>query len=67
MARGGPSPPPGMLPEVVAARPELVGEQGQGVRRIRDDARDSISAAAFSLAGSVLTTALLWALARWLG
>ena len=38
-----------------------------GVRRIRHDARDSISAAAFSLASSVLTTALLWALARWLG
>jgi hypothetical protein len=56
-----------MRPELVAALPELVGEQSPGVRRIRDDARDSISAAAFSLAGSVLTTALLWALARWLG
>jgi hypothetical protein len=67
MARGGPSAPPGMRPELVAARPELVGGQSPGVRRIRDDARDSISAAAFSLAGSVLTTALLWALARWLG
>ena len=67
MARRGPSPPPVMRPELVAALPELVGEQSPGVRRIRDDARDSISAAAFSLAGSVLTTALLWALARWLG
>ena len=67
MARGGPSPPPGMRPELVAARHELVREQRQYVRRIRDDARDNISAAAFSLAGSVLTTALLWALARWLG
>jgi hypothetical protein len=67
MPRGGPSPSPGMRPELVAPRPDLVGEQIQGVRRIRDDARDSISAAAFSLGGSVLTTALLWALARWLG
>ena len=67
MARGGPSPPPGMRPELVAALPELVGEQSPVVRRIRDDARDSISAAVFSLAGSALTTALIWALARWLG
>ena len=65
MARGGSSAPPGMRPELVAARP--VGEQSPVVRRIRDHARDSISAAAFSLTGSVLTTALLWALARWLG
>jgi hypothetical protein len=67
MARGGSSAPPGMRPELAAARPELVGEQSPVVRRIRDHARDSISAAAFSLTGSVLTTALLWALARWLG
>ncbi len=38
-----------------------------GVRRIRHDARDSISAAAFSLASSVVTTAVLWMLERWLG
>jgi hypothetical protein len=38
-----------------------------GIRRIRHEARDSISAAAFSLASSVLTTALFWALARLLG
>jgi hypothetical protein len=37
------------------------------VRRIRHEARDCVSAAAFSLASSVLTTALLWALARLLG
>jgi hypothetical protein len=37
------------------------------VRRIRDDARDRISVAAFSLACSIVTTGLLWALARWLG
>jgi hypothetical protein len=67
MARGGPSPPPGARPEPVAARPDLAEGGSPGARRIRDDARDSVSVAAFSLAGSILTTGLLWALARWLG
>jgi hypothetical protein len=66
MARGGPSPPP-VRPELVVARPDLADGGSPGARRIRDDARDSISAAVFSLACSILTTGLLWALARWLG
>jgi hypothetical protein len=37
------------------------------VRRIRDDARDGLSAAAISLAGSIGVTAVLWVLLRWLG
>ena len=38
-----------------------------GVRRIRDDARDGLSAAAISLAGSIGVTGALWVLLRWLG
>jgi hypothetical protein len=37
------------------------------VRRIRHEARDGISVAALSLAASVATTALLWAVLQWLG
>lgn len=35
-------------------------------RRIRHEARDSLAAAAISLAGSVVASAGLWALLRWL-
>jgi hypothetical protein len=45
----------------------LAGQPRPGpVRRIRQDALDGISVAALSLASSVVATALLWALARWL-
>ena len=36
-------------------------------RRIRHEARDSLSAAAVSLAGSLAAVAVLWALLGWLG
>jgi hypothetical protein len=36
-------------------------------RRIRDEARDGLSAAAVSLAGSIAVTGALWILLRWLG
>jgi len=36
-------------------------------RRIRDEARDGLSAAAVSLAGSIGVTGALWILLRWLG
>jgi hypothetical protein len=36
-------------------------------RRIRDDARDGLSAAAISLAGSISVTGALWVVLRWLG
>jgi hypothetical protein len=39
----------------------------QRTRRIRDQARDGLSAAAISLAGSIAVTGLLWAVLRWLG
>ena len=38
-----------------------------GMRRIRDEARDGLSAAAISLAGSLGVTGALWAVLRWLG
>jgi hypothetical protein len=41
--------------------------QATPVRRIRDEARDGLSAAAVSLAGSVAVTAALWLVLRWLG
>ena len=37
------------------------------VRRIRDEARDGLSAAAISLTGSIGVTCLVWLLLRWLG
>jgi hypothetical protein len=37
------------------------------VRRIRDEARDGLSAAAVSLAGSVGVTVVLSVVLRWLG
>jgi hypothetical protein len=36
-------------------------------RRIRDEARDGLSAAAISLIGSIGVTGVLWAVLRWLG
>ena len=36
-------------------------------RRIRDDARDGLAAAAVSLGGSVAVTFAVWLLLRWLG
>jgi hypothetical protein len=36
-------------------------------RRIRDDARDGLSAAVISLAGSIGVTGALWLVLRWLG
>ncbi|MFP5282443.1 MAG: hypothetical protein ACLGIF_03225 [Actinomycetes bacterium] len=36
-------------------------------RRIRHEARDSLTGAAVSLAGSVVTAATLWVLLAWLG
>ena len=36
-------------------------------RRIRDEARDGLSAAAVSLVGSIAVTAALWAFLQWLG
>jgi hypothetical protein len=41
--------------------------RGKSVRRIRDEARDGLSAAAISLAGSIAVTCVLWLLLRWLG
>ena len=41
--------------------------QKGGVRRIRDEARDGLSAAAISLAGSLAVTVAVWLLLRWLG
>ena len=41
--------------------------RNSGVRRIRDQARDGLSAAAISLAGSIAVTGVLWVLLRWLG
>ncbi|HZA05467.1 MAG TPA: hypothetical protein VE617_12955 [Propionibacteriaceae bacterium] len=38
-----------------------------GRRRIRDDARDSLAAAAVSLGGSIALTVTLAVLLRWLG
>jgi hypothetical protein len=38
-----------------------------GRRRIREEARDGLSAAAISLAGSLVVTGALWAVLRWLG
>ncbi len=40
---------------------------GSGRRRVRDQARDGLSAAAMSLAGSIGVTGVLWVLLRWLG
>ena len=37
------------------------------VRRIRDEVRDGLSAAALSLAGSIAVTAALWLVLQWLG
>jgi hypothetical protein len=39
----------------------------KGRRRIRDDARDGLTAAAVSLGGSIALTLALAALLRWLG
>ena len=36
-------------------------------RRIRDQARDRLSAAALSLGGSICLTGVLWMLLRWVG
>ena len=36
-------------------------------RRIREEARDGLSAAAVSLAGSICVTGALWLVLRWLG
>ena len=38
-----------------------------GMRRIRDEARDGLSAAAVSLAASIAVTGALWAVLQWLG
>jgi hypothetical protein len=38
-----------------------------GRRRIRDEARDGLSAAAISLTGSIAVTGALWGVLRWLG
>ena len=38
-----------------------------GGRRIRDEARDGLSAAAISLGGSMGVTGVLWLVLRWLG
>jgi hypothetical protein len=38
-----------------------------GARRIRDQARDGLSAAAISLGGSLCLTGVLWMLLRWVG
>ena len=52
-----------VLPAATPLKPRVSG----GVRRIRDDARDGLSAAAISLAGSIGVTGVLWVLLRWLG
>ena len=44
----------------------LNGRNGE-VRRIRDEARDGLSAAAMSLAGSLAVTAALWLVLQWFG
>jgi hypothetical protein len=44
-----------------------VDARNAGGRRIRDAARDGLSAAAISLAGSVGVTAALSVILRWLG
>ena len=41
--------------------------RGSGRRRIRDEARDGLSAAAISLTGSIGVTGALWVVLRWLG
>jgi hypothetical protein len=52
----------------VLARGATPLDPGQGkVRRIRDQARDGLSAAGVSLAGSLGVTGALWVLIRWLG
>jgi hypothetical protein len=38
-----------------------------GPRRIRDQARDGLSAAAISLGGSICLTGVLWIVLRWVG
>ena len=38
-----------------------------GARRIRDQARDGLSAAAVSLGGSICLTGVLWIVLRWVG
>jgi hypothetical protein len=48
-------------------RPNPLAPRKRGVRRIRDEARDGLSAAAISLAGSLGVTGALWAVLRWLG
>lgn len=48
-----------------AVRPSLAPASKR--RRLRHEARDELAAAGVSLAGSVLTTVVIWALVRWLG
>ena len=46
---------------------EATSRTGTGRRRIRDDARDGLAAAAVSLGGSIGVTLALALLLRWLG
>jgi hypothetical protein len=46
---------------------EATPRTGTGRRRIRDDARDGLAAAAVSLGGSIGVTLALAMLLRWLG
>jgi len=53
------------LPEVDAAQSDVTSARPAG-RRIRQDARDGLSVAAFSLGASVGLSALLWVVLHWL-
>jgi hypothetical protein len=48
-------------------RAQFSAREGTPGRRIRDEARDGLSAAAISLIGSIGVTGVLWAVLRWLG
>jgi len=53
------------VPEVDAARSGVTPARPAG-RRIRQDARDGLSVAAFSLGASVGLSGLVWVLLHWL-
>jgi hypothetical protein len=56
------------LRQATAGEAPPVGSRSSGSRRrIRDDARDGLAAAAMSLGGSVAVTFALALLLRWLG
>ena len=56
-----------VLPFVPSRGTTPLDPRNRGRRRIRDEARDGLSAAAVSLTGSIVVTGALWVILRWLG